>query len=218
MDMASNMTPSARFLSYEESYMNSQSILLRGFKRMEVSKDEAHAVSIELEGELSEAEGYLEAMEAESRSMVFVEKSKFEPRVGRYRGDYAGLVDKLAASINLAARRRAENPSSSHKTLVSSNSKLDNSTKVLNDSLATIAQTDNMGAQTIEDLEQQKRALESARDNVEDTQGVVGTAGRVLKEMANRALRHKIFLWTLVVVFAGLIGVVVYYGFEKKDK
>jgi len=212
------MNPSARYLSYEESYNNTKAILLRGFKRMETSGDEALGISLELEGELSEAEAYLEAMETETRSMVFVEKSKFEPRVGRYRGEYAGLVDKLAASVNMAARRVAESPSSSHRTLASSNSKLDNSSNLLNDSLATIAQTDNIGAQTIEDLEQQKRALEAARDNVEDTQGIVGTAGRVLKEMANRALRHKVFLWTMVIVLAGLIGVVVYYGFENKNK
>jgi hypothetical protein len=254
-------TPSSRYLTYEEGFNNVRGIMLRGFKRLESEGFEAaFGTSVEMEGELSEAEGYLEAMGAEVKSMVYVEKTKFEPRLGRLRNDFKGLTERLKTTFGSLQKAAAANPSSSHKALTSSNTRLDRATGLLDDSLATIANTDTIGDATLEDLGRQKAALERGRDRVEDTQGITSAAARLLKEMANRAVRHKVHacdntcfhvlphiiahitplflspslplslylcphrphhqacVGFMILLMAFFNGLVIYYGFQKKDK
>lgn len=157
-------------------------------------------------------------MSAELKGMVQIEKSKFQPRVARQRDELNSLSNKLAILLKSAEQELASNPSSSRNKMLQANSRLDKSTNLLNESMSIVHQTDAVGAQTIEDLERQKKELNSARDYVDDTHGIMYNAKLVLNEMTNRAIRHKLCLAFTIVLLAGLNGVVIYYGFHINDK
>ncbi len=173
--------------------------------------------SIEIEGELSEAEGYLRAMDIEFRSMASSDKRMAQQKVTDYREELKRLHQNFqSAKFNAESIALKAGPSSRGK-LLNANQKLDNSTAALEQSRMLIAQAENTGNVILSDMESQKELLTDAKGKVKETKDFTVEARRVLKSMGNRAIMHKICVIFTVIALAGAIGAVAYYGFVKKN-
>lgn len=87
----------------------------------------------------------------------------------------------------------------------------------LEQSRQILAQTENIGVNIITDLESQKEILIDAQGKVKETRQFTMDAKKVLRIMGNRAAMHKCCVIFTIIILAGAIGAIAYYGFFAKD-
>jgi vesicle transport through interaction with t-SNAREs 1 len=79
----------------------------------------------------------------------------------------------------------------------------------------TIAETEEIGLNIMDEMEQQSEQLVSTRDGVKETQSFSKMSRSIIKGMTNRAWRKKCCLNLSVVALALANLTVVYYGYLK---
>jgi len=214
------MTELDRFRRYEEDFLNCTRIISRGLRALEGSNGGVDVVisnSVEIEGELSESEGYLRAMDVEFRTMSSADKRYAQQKVNEYRDEYRQTLQRYqSAKFNAEAQALKGGPGARTK-LLNSNQKLDNSTSLLEQSRQILAQTEQVGTTIITDLESQKETLQEAHGKVKETKQITVDARKILKVMGNRALIHKICIMLTITVLLAVIGVIAWFGFISKN-
>ncbi|KAJ1402042.1 hypothetical protein B484DRAFT_457857 [Ochromonadaceae sp. CCMP2298] len=202
-----------RFNRYAENFTNSSRIVSRCMAQLETASGNIGTViseTIEIEGEISEAEGYLRAMEVELKTISASDKRNAQQKVTESKADL-----KQMQSSYQSAKFRAEAlalKSGSGGKSITSNQKLDNSTATLEQSRNILHQTEQIGDDIINDLEGQKETLQETKEKVTETRQFTMDAKYVLRMMGNRALMHKAcVMFTIVILFGAIIGVG-YYG------
>jgi len=221
-----------RFRRYEESFQNSCRIVERNSKNLESGNgwgkyDALVSLTVSTEDEISEAEAFLAALDSETQSMSLHERQLPELRVEECRDDFKRILTQFNQAVANAEKnfiQRAKAPSSSSSSSSSSTFKggsgsvaarttFEMTTGSLEDSQRIIAQTDDIGAGTLQSLERQRYMLVNAGDNVSGTRSATGMAGVILTQMANRAFRWKLFLVFMILLQFACIVLVIYYGF-----
>lgn len=172
--------------------------------------------SAEIEGELSELEGYLKAMDVEFRSISSVEKRNTQQKLIGFREEFRVMMQKYKTSkFNAEALALKGGPGANAK-LINSNQKLDNSTALLEQSRTILNQTEKVGSTILTDLESQKETLMTAQEKVNETRGFTVDAKKILRSMGFRSVRHKICMIFTIIILAIVIVIIGYYGFVKK--
>jgi len=209
-----------RFVRYEENFLNSTRIISRSLQQLSETNGNVDAViscSVEIEGELSEAEGYLRAMDVEYRTLSSENKRNAQQKVNDYRDEYRVTLQRYQQTkFNAESQALKAGPSARTK-LLTANQKLDMSTQQLEQSRMLVAQTEQIGNTILTDLEGQKDVLLDAQGRVKETRGFTLEAKKVLQLMGNRAFMHKCCIMFLIIFLAGVIGVIAYFGFLKKE-
>eukprot|EP01039_Chlorochromonas_danica_P004334 gene4334-4755_t len=207
-----------RFNRYEENFLNCSRIISRNLSSLDSAEgnvDKIISSSVEIEGELSEAEGYLRAMDVEFRTMSSADKRSAQQKVADYREELRRLQQSFTSSkSNAEAVALTKGPAARSK-LLNANQRLDESTAVLEQSRQLVAQTETIGNTVITDLGSQREKLVDAKEKVQETRNFTTEARRVLRMMGNRAIMHKIFVTVLIVGLAAAIVAVGYYGMSK---
>jgi len=208
-----------RFNRYEENFLNSTRIVRRSINQLDQAKgnvDSVISTVVDMEGELSEAEGYLRAMDIEFRSMATSDKRSSQQKVTEYREELRNLHNSFQTSKANAEALALKSSSSARTKLINLNQKLDASTATLEKSRAIIADTENIGDQIITDMESQKEKLQDAKEKVKDTKSLTSEARRVLRTMGYRNVMHKICVaCTIVILFGAIVGIG-YWVFASK--
>ncbi len=208
-----------RFKRYEEDYYNSTRIIARELKNLEASGSNMDAViqySVEVEGEFSETEGYLKAMEVELKSLGAADRKNAQQKVNDFKEEYRQLLQRYQLSKQNAEAQALKGGPSARTKLVNNNQKLDQSTAMLEETRRVLAQTEQTGNVILTDLENQKETLMDAHSKVQEVHSLTDRAKEVLKQMRNRAIAHKICLFfTILVLFGAIVGLA-YYGFGGK--
>lgn len=179
--------------------------------------DTVISASIEIEGELSEAEGYLRAMDVEFRTMAASEKKGVQSKVSGYKEEFRQLQQSFQnTKFNAESEALKSGGSTARNRIAASNQKLDDATASLEQSRQLVAQTENIGNAVITDLKSQKETLETAAERVDETKGFTVEAKRILAMMGRRAILHKILITLTVIVLAAAIGCVAWFGIIQK--
>jgi vesicle transport through interaction with t-SNAREs protein 1 len=173
--------------------------------------------SVDVEGELSEAQGFLKAMEVHSSNMKG-DKRSVSQKVKDYKEEYTQLVQNYKSTKSQAEQFAVKSGSASRSKLLNSNQKLDQTTVVLEQSRNILHQTEQVGNTVINDLESQKEQLVHAQGKVKETKQFTMDAKSILQLMGTRAVMHKICVWFTILVLAIIIGVILYYGVIAKKK
>jgi vesicle transport through interaction with t-SNAREs protein 1 len=175
------------------------------------------ATSVDIESELSESEGYLRAMDVEFRTMASADKKHAQTKFNDYREEYKQTLQRYQSTkFNAEAQALKGGPGARSK-LLNSNQKLDNSTALLEQSRSMIANTEKVGTTIITDMESQKETLKGAQEKVQETRSITGEARKILKQMGNRAIMHKICVGFTIVVLLVVIGVIAWFGFISQN-
>lgn len=206
-----------RFFRYEEHFLNCS----RGCSRTldQLSKADGNinriiATSVEIEGEISEAESYVRAMDVEHRNIMGADKRDFVDRVRNYRDELKDLNQRFTKVKFQAESEAVKKGSSDSRTkLLSANAKLDKSSDTLLQSRALVGETEDVGTAILTDLKEQKETLQGAGSNVIETRGFTLEARRILKRMRERAFWNKacIYIW-IVLLFIAIVCIIL-FGF-----
>jgi len=208
-----------RFKRYEENFLNSTRIVSRGIHKLGEAAgnvDQVISSSVDIEGELSEAEGYLKAMDVEYRTMASNDKRAAQQKVTDYKEEYRMMQQNYQTAKFQAESLALKGGPSSRTRLLQANQRLDHSTSTLEQSRRLVGQTEKIGDSILADMEMQKETLMDAQSKVKETKGFTVEAKRVLRLMGNRAFMHKCCVWFTIIFLAAIIGVVAYFGFLQK--
>lgn len=236
-----------RFLRYDEEFRNSIRILSRSLTRMNEILDmgELMILSISMEEELSETEGYLTALSVEGEHIKLLPHINNDKTIDisriikRSREEYDNkkkYFDETLAHSQAKILRLHRSPvpvsndinagissvntngngtSSSSSTM----KKLEKSTFQLESAQHIIAETEAIGDSTLNNLQQQKDVLTTTDENTLSAVDIANRARHLLKMMENRAFRHKLCVLALIVILLGInIFMVVYLTKEHEDK
>lgn len=218
--ITSNTSPMDRFRRYEEDFLNSSRIVNRGLKELSNCKgvvDQVISVSVEIDSELSETEGYLRAMDVEFRGMMSSEKKNASQKVSEYREEYKQLLQQFQQSKHQAESDALKSGPAARVKLVSANQRLDQSTATLENSRMLIAQSEATGNVIIEDLTSQKQSLQGAQSKVQETQQFTQDAKGILQTMFRRAIMHNVIMAIIIFVLFGIICIIAYFGLISND-
>ena len=208
------------FRRYEENFLNSTRCVSRGVHKLGESNgnvDQVISASVEIEGELSEAEGYLKAMDVEYRTMSSSDKRSAQQKVTDYKEEYRMMQGNYQTAKFHAESMALKGGPSARTRLLQANQKLDHSTSTLEQSRRLVGQTERIGDGILADLEMQKETLMDAQSKVKETKGFTVEAKRVLRLMGNRAFMHKCCVMFMIFFLAAVIGVVAYFGFIQRQ-
>lgn len=162
---------------------------------------------------MSEAEGYLRAMDVEFRTMSSVDKRTAQQKVNDYKEEYKQMLQRYqSAKFNAEAQALKGGPSSRTK-LLTANQRLDQSTATLEQSRQILAQTEQIGNTILTDMESQKETLQGASEKVKETKQFTLDAKGILRTMGNRAVMHKCCVYFTILILAAVIIVISYCGF-----
>eukprot|EP00428_Durinskia_dybowskii_P067050 CAMPEP_0170370414 /NCGR_PEP_ID=MMETSP0117_2-20130122/8499_1 /TAXON_ID=400756 /ORGANISM="Durinskia baltica, Strain CSIRO CS-38" /LENGTH=189 /DNA_ID=CAMNT_0010625189 /DNA_START=113 /DNA_END=682 /DNA_ORIENTATION=- len=178
--------------------------------------DTVVAQTVEIEGELSEAEGFIRAMDVEFKTMSANDKRNAQQKVNDYKAEHQQMVTNFQGAKFKAESMALKGGPNARSKLLNANQRLDSSTATLEQSRNILYQTENIGDAVITDLESQKEKLVDAREKVKDTKRFTVDAKQILRMMGNRALMHKAcVMLTIVLLFGAIIGIG-YYGIVAK--
>jgi len=174
------------------------------------------SLSVDIETELSEAEAYIRALDVESRSAIG-DKRAMANKLAEFKKELRSLTDDFRNCKFEAEQQALKSGSAARSKLTSNNEKLDKSTRTLEQSRMLVAQTQDVGNVILTDLESQREQLEDAHGKVKDTKQYTLDAKGMLKMMHNRAIIHKVLVYLTIFILFGVIIVMIYYGFLKKN-
>jgi vesicle transport through interaction with t-SNAREs 1 len=211
-----------RFRRYEENYLNSTRIISRTLQRLNDANgniDSVIAIGVEVESELSETEGYLRAMDVEHRTLGPSEKKDGQEKVQGYRLEYREMLQKFkTAKHNAESLALRGGGNESRAKLLQTNSRLDSSTAVLQNSRQLVSQTEEIGTGILTDMGNQREILLDADAKVQETRGFTAQAKGVLKMMSNRAYYHKLCIYAWIILLFAAICSILYFGFIAPDE
>lgn len=205
------------FQRFEEEFVNSTTIIYRLLTQLDScggNVDHVIATSVEVEGELAEANGYLVAMDVEFERVPSAEKQKAREKIKDSKEEY-DRIEKTYKESQFKAEALALKGGgvNTRAKLQSLNSKLDQSTAMLESSRMMVAQTEDIGNTILTDLENQKDTLIGAQAKVTQTKEYTVEAKGILNSMGKRACMQKVCLFMTIIVLAAAIGVILYFGF-----
>ena len=238
-----------RFLRYDEEFQNSIRILSRSLSRMNeiIDMGELMITSINMEEELSETEGYLTALSVEGEHIKLlpntyddktiditriIKKSKerkeeynnmlkfYEETLAHSQAKILRLHrSPLPAHDDVNAGIASVNTNGDGTSSSSTMKKIEKSTFELESAQNIIAETEAIGDSTLNTLQQQKDILTTADENTLSAVDVALRARHLLKMMENRAFRHKLCIFILIIVLLGInISLIVLLSKQNEDK
>lgn len=216
-DLMDQESAKDRFARYEEHYYNCTRICSRALQQLRASEgdvDRIIASSVEVEGELSEAEGYIRAMEVETRYVKGGDKRKLTEKLSDYKTEFRE-TNQMFTKAKFEAESVALKKGGTGKRgqLLNANSKLDKSTATLQQSRLLVDETEKIGSATLSDLENQREILVDASGKVKETRSYAEEARQILKRMAYRAFWNKVCVYIWIIVLFAAIVTIIYFGF-----
>ena len=83
-------------------------------------------------------------------------------------------------------------------------------TSLLVDSMQTARRTEELGVNTMRNMQYQRERLSDTQENLYGTKDVMSSANQSIREIENRAFRQKLWLWVIIfVLFSANVAVLV---------
>lgn len=175
---------------------------------------------------MEEAMELLEQMDIEIHEMPVKDRDRFVTRVKSYRAELSKLEKDLRRaravfSDDVHLREELMGVDNSHQTedqrarLLDSTERLERGSHRLDVGYKTCLETEQMGAQMLEDLHSQRATLQHARDRLRGTNEAIGKSSRVLSSMIRRAIQNRVILIVLVLVILLVIGIGIFLAVRR---
>ncbi|KAG5189523.1 soluble NSF attachment protein receptor [Tribonema minus] len=153
-----------------------------------------------------ESESLARGMEIEVRSMTGADRKKCGAKAAQYRSDLLALRRAFDQARARAARELGYDGGGRAlaRTAIS-----------LTDSRRVLAETEDVGARVVTDLEGQRQSLLRARDNAREISYDTVEAREVLRAIARRDARHRLALYAIIAALLCAIAFVLYLKFRR---
>ncbi|KAJ3612963.1 hypothetical protein NHX12_019220 [Muraenolepis orangiensis] len=191
-------------------------------KRLQRAFDERHG----------EAEEVLQSMDAELRTAPAAYKNAMSTKVRLHRRDLGKLQREMASSdlgLGPAARPAdgghqgiysAQNQQSTYQQsqrslLLQGHESLASASQSIERSQRIATETDQIGADIIEELGGQREQLDHARTRLENTGEHLSRSRKILRAMSRRLMTNKLLLAIIILMELAVLGAVVYLKFFR---
>ncbi|XP_017015048.2 vesicle transport through interaction with t-SNAREs homolog 1A [Drosophila takahashii] len=194
------------------------------------NNSERHDLCAKIDGSLPEAQELLEQMGLEVRELSPLQRSSFngklqvaQAELKRLQAEYRLTKDKQrsqAAFTTLDLGDSYEDVSIStdqRQRLLDNSERIERTGNRLTEGYRVAVETEQLGAQVLNDLHHQRETLQGARARLRETNAELGRASRTLNTMMLRALREKVVLYGVGVCFVVAVGVSLYLTFAPSS-
>ncbi|RVX75782.1 hypothetical protein B0A52_00138 [Exophiala mesophila] len=196
----------------------------------EVTGEERKVAIRGAERALDEAKELLDQMNLEKSNIPTSSRSKVNSRFRNHQSDIDALLRKLKAFRDEAAADRkalfgdryTDDPESGSRDaqfeqrqqLLSGTDRLGRSGERLRESQRIALETEQIGANTLADLHQQRNVIENTHRNLLQSEGYVDRSVKTLRGMARRMATNRIITIAIITVLVLLIFGVIYSKFH----
>ena len=168
----------------------------------------------QLDGLLSQAADLIKQMEVEVRShdaatrKVLTDKVlHYKKSLSTHRTDFERAkeaAERVALGIGSKSQEQRQRLLDVNDKLAMQNEKILNATR-------TVAETEEVGIEIIQELGRNREKIQSAHGKVKEFSGLTDTARRMITSMQRRDVQQRFILCFIAIVLAIAIGVTVYF-------
>ncbi|XP_052819220.1 vesicle transport through interaction with t-SNAREs homolog 1A-like [Mya arenaria] len=164
----------------------------------------------------------LEQMELEIKDLPARDKQKYRTRLVSYKAENKKLLaDMKRAKLGLNAREdllgeEVDNSEDQRTRLLDNTEKLERGTRRLDDGYRVILETEEMGAQILSDLSDQRETIQRSRNRLQETDSALGKSSRALSGMMKRIIQNRVMLGVVILVILFVIIMAIYLIARKK--
>eukprot|EP00172_Hildenbrandia_rubra_P001251 Plantae.Rhodophyta-Hildenbrandia_rubra.ctg1799.p2 GENE.Plantae.Rhodophyta-Hildenbrandia_rubra.ctg1799~~Plantae.Rhodophyta-Hildenbrandia_rubra.ctg1799.p2 ORF type:complete len:230 (+),score=63.27 Plantae.Rhodophyta-Hildenbrandia_rubra.ctg1799:32-721(+) len=161
---------------------------------------------------LSEAGDVLEAMEIEAGEMV--NSKKIIEWINSLKTDLKRARDKVQGSERqLLFGEKAQNQDNldEQTRLVDTTRKLEEGSQRIMESRRRVAETENVGANILQDLQNQRETILKARQGLGGVDDGLSQSDRVLRSMSRRAFVNKIAVYAIFAIIVLIVLMIIFH-------
>ncbi|XP_067672630.1 vesicle transport through interaction with t-SNAREs homolog 1A-like [Haliotis asinina] len=169
-----------------------------------------------------EASELLEQMELEVKEQDPRERQKYSTRVKSYKTELLKLQkDMKKAKLGIDANRDELLGDDTHDSedqrarLLDNTERLDRTSRRLEHGYRAAVETEQIGAQIMEDLHSQRQTIQKSRNRLEEMNTTLGKSSRVLSGMMRRIIQNRILLIGIGLLLVIVISVAIYFTVRR---
>ncbi|KAK9996128.1 hypothetical protein SO802_020814 [Lithocarpus litseifolius] len=178
----------------------------------------------EIKSGLDDADGLLQKMDLEARSLSPSAKATLLAKLREYKTDFNSLKNEskrlTSANANLAARDQLLESGMADALLVSNDQRgrllmtterLNQSTDRIKESRRTMLETEELGVSILQNLHQQRQSLLHANNTIHGVDDNVSRSKKILTSMSRRMSRNKCIIGCIVAILVLAIIFILYF-------
>jgi len=203
--------------TYEEEANSILSSLTRKVDRADSTPDTTERASLcaESETDVADVERVVRQMVVELRHLPFNSKQRYQQRVNDLQNRLDVQRERLTGIKKNRPRGEPEQNAGQRARLLQAKRAVDDSGESLDNTLSAISESTATGAQTAIQLQQQRDQLVHAKDNLRETDNILGRSRKLLIRMRRRIITNKLITGVIILVELALIALIVYLKYYK---
>lgn len=219
-------TMSADFQGYEQDYgVLTADITNRIGKIPKLAggeSEEKKQMVMNVEKQLEEAKELLEQMDLEVREIPAQSRGMYSNRMRSYKQEMSKLeADFKRSRIAYSDEVRNEllgddgNSSESQRAhLLDNTERLDRSSRRLEAGYQIAVETEQIGQNILENLNQDREKIQRARERLRETDTNLGKSSRILTGMLRRIIQNRLLVFVLGIIIVITIILAIYFSFR----
>ncbi|ESO07177.1 hypothetical protein HELRODRAFT_76352 [Helobdella robusta] len=212
--------------TYEQQFsLVTAEIISETNKLNRLTGHEKQQATAKVERLIQEANELLEQLELEVRGITQKERDKYQTRLKSYEVELIKLEkdfkkSRVAMSYNSQLRDElfgnddAQSVEDMRTRLLDNNEKLEKTTQRLDDGYKICLETEQIGAQILDDLNLQRSTIQKAKDRLYQTNEELGRSSRVLTSMMKRTIQNRVLLIAMGLIMFFIICITLYFIFR----
>ncbi|XP_041363564.1 vesicle transport through interaction with t-SNAREs homolog 1A-like [Gigantopelta aegis] len=169
-----------------------------------------------------EASELLEQMDLEVQELEARDRQKYTTRVKSYKAELLKLqADMKKAKLGIDANRDELFGDDTHDSedmrtrLLDNSELLERSSRNLEHGYRAAVETEQMGAQIMDDLHKQRQTIGRSRNRLEEMNTNLGKSSRVLSGMMKRIIQNRVLMLGIVLILLIVISLAIYFTVKK---
>ncbi|KAM4636506.1 vesicle transport through interaction with t-SNAREs homolog 1A isoform 2-T2 [Discoglossus pictus] len=219
----SQLNMSAEFEGYEQDYgVLTAEITGRIGKIPRLVGDEKKQMIANVEKQLEEAKELLEQMDLEVREIPAQSRAMFSTRMRSYKQEMSKLEtdfkrSRIAYSDDVRNELLGDDGNSSESQrahLLDNTERLERSSRRLEAGYQIAVETEQIGQNVLENLNQDREKIQRARERLRETDTNLGKSSRILTGMLRRIIQNRVLLVVLGIIIVFTIILAIYFSFR----
>ncbi|XP_053695816.1 vesicle transport through interaction with t-SNAREs homolog 1A [Sabethes cyaneus] len=190
---------------------------------------ERNKLIADIDRQLEESQELLEQIGLEIRDIPQASRAGYTSRLNCYQAEWKRLQQEFNNAKTTRAQRGAAGYDSSvdefdeigiqedqKRRLLDNTERLERTGNYLKDGYRVVLETEQIGTQVLQDLNDQRETINHARARLRETDANLGRSSRLLNSMILRALRDKIVLIGVVVAICLVLFLSIYFSISSE--
>ncbi|XP_023223039.1 vesicle transport through interaction with t-SNAREs homolog 1A-like [Centruroides sculpturatus] len=193
-----------------------------------------HAEFNRLNKELASSDYFLEQMDLEVKSMPPNDRPKYQNRMKSYHAEFNRLNKELLEQMDLEVKSMPPNDRPKYQNrmksyhaefnrlnkelktqLLDNTERLERSSRKLHTGYKISVETEQIGAEILNDLHSQRETIQKARQKLRETDDDLGKSSRILTGMIRRVIQNRVILFVVGSIILCVIVTAIYFMVKR---